>query len=487
MTTCTIRDVLTDPALFGGQFGGASWAAWRALLCAFYGLPLTPDERRTVLSITGRVKTPEQACRELWLVIGRRGGKSQAAALLAVFEAAFIDRRDRLAPGEVATVLVIAADRRQARTVVRYITGLLRSNPMLERLIVRATGEGIELANRTVIEVSAASFKSVRGYSIAAVIADELAFWRSDDSANPDREVIAALRPALATLDGKLVALSSPYARRGSLWDAHRRYFGKDDGAVLVAQAPSRTMNPSLPQHVVDDAMAEDAEAARAEYLAEFRSDLASFVDRAVVDGCVVPGRHELPFSSEIRYSAFVDPSGGSVDQMTLAIGHTEAKTVVVDAIRAVKPPFSPESVVKDFAELLATYRITKITGDRYGGEWPRERFSVHRVAYDPAAKPRSDLYRELLPLLNAGRIELPDHALLINQLCGLERRTARGGRDSIDHAPGQHDDVANAVAGLASILAATPESAYSQHLIAAMDMGKPQRPRPPSPIARYL
>jgi hypothetical protein len=42
----------------------------------------------------------------------------------------------------------------------------------------------------------------------------------------------------------------------------------------------------------------------------------------------------------------------------------------------------------------------------------------------------------------------LLDHPRLINQICGLERRTARGGRDSIDHSPGNHDDVANAVAG---------------------------------------
>jgi hypothetical protein len=35
----------------------------------------------------------------------------------------------------------------------------------------------------------------------------------------------------------------------------------------------------------------------------------------------------------------------------------------------------------------------------------------------------------------------------------GLERRTARGGRDSIDHAAGAHDDLANVVAGLAAVM----------------------------------
>jgi hypothetical protein len=44
------------------------------------------------------------------------------------------------------------------------------------------------------------------------------------------------------------------------------------------------------------------------------------------------------------------------------------------------------------------------------------------------------------------------DNPKLINQFIGLERRTARGGRDSIDHPPGGHDDICNAVAGFASI-----------------------------------
>ena len=92
--------------------------------------------------------------------------------------------------------------------------------------------------------------------------------------------------------------------------------------------------------------------------------------------------------------------------------------------------------------------RIFKITGDRYAGEWPREQFRKLGIAYEPAAKPKSDLYRDLLPIINSRRVDLLDHSRLVNQLVSLERRTARGGRDFIDHAPGAHDDIANAVAG---------------------------------------
>jgi hypothetical protein len=51
-------------------------------------------------------------------------------------------------------------------------------------------------------------------------------------------------------------------------------------------------------------------------------------------------------------------------------------------------------------------------------------------------------------PLINSGAVDLLEHDRLVMQLTSLERRTARGGRDSIDHAPGAHDDIANAAVG---------------------------------------
>ena len=111
-------------------------------------------------------------------------------------------------------------------------------------------------------------------------------------------------------------------------------------------------------------------------------------------------------------------------------------------------PPFSPDQVVSDFSNLLKGYRISTVTGDRYAGQWVSERFRAHGIECSQAAKPKSDIYRDFLAVLNSGGVELLDNPRLKMQLIGLERRTARGGRDSIDHAPGANDDVANAVAG---------------------------------------
>jgi hypothetical protein len=454
-----ILHALNDEKVFAPFFRGSSWRAWRTFLASLFALPMTAEQVATYQHHTGRSAPPAQPSHEAWLVCGRRSGKSFVLATVAVFLAAFRDWRPFLGPGERGTIMIIAADRRQARVCMRYCLGLLRSVPMLAQLIESETRESISLCNRVVIEVHTASFRSTRGYAIVAGLLDELAFWPTDEgSSEPDVEVISAIRPGMATIPGAmLLCASSPYARRGALHDAYRKHFGKDGDPVLVWRAPTRDMNPTIPERVVAEAMDADPVAAAAEYGAEFRSDVESFVSRDAIEACVAIGVRERAPVPDITYAAFVDPSGGSADSFTLAIGHRQDTTVVIDAVREVRPPFSPESVVVEFAELLKRYGISAVTGDRYGGEWPREQFRKLGVQYELAGRPKSDLYKDFLPLVNSRQVELLDHPRSIAQLCSLERRTARGGRDSIDHAPGAHDDIANAIAGLAVHLSGTP------------------------------
>jgi hypothetical protein len=446
-------DILTainSPALFAPWFKNRdSWRAWFTFLRALFALPMDDDDLATFIACTGRTAPPTLPSTEAWLIVGRRGGKSLILAVIAVFLAIFVDWSPFLVPGESALVTVIATDRKQARVIYRYARAMLLNVPALKQMVVSESGDIIELTNGLSIEITTASYRSVRGYTVVAALLDEIAFWRNDDTAaNPDSEILAALRPAMATVPGAvLMAASSPYAKRGVLYQEYRRSFGKD-GPVLVWQAPTRAMNPTLPQSLVDAAYEADPASAAAEYGAEFRNDIETFVSREVIDAATMPGRFELPPLSETSYVAFVDPSGGSSDSMTLAIAHMEQDRGVLDCVREVRPPFSPEAVVTDFAALLERYDVGDVEGDRYAGEWPRERFSVHNITYVTAEKPKSDIYKELLPSLNSGKVELLDLPRLQAQLNGLERRTARGGRDSIDHSPGAHDDLANAVAG---------------------------------------
>lgn len=443
-----ILEALDDPDLFAPHFKGGTWGPWRAFLAALFALPMDDAALALYRAHTGRTEPPLEPFTEAALVIGRRGGKSRVLAAVAVFLATCRDYREHLAPGEVATIGILAADRRQARTIFRYAAGLLKSVPLLAGELLEETADTLTLANSVVIEIGTASLRSTRGYTYAASFADESAFWRSDDaSANPDHEIMRALRPGLATIPGAmLLNASSPYRKKGVLFDTFRRHYGKDGAPVLVWKATTCQMNPSLPQRIVDEAYESDPEAASAEYGAEFRSDLSDFVSREAVDACVIPGRLELPKSS--RHVAFVDPSGGSADPMTLAVAHTERGVAVLDALRERKPPFSPEDVVQEFAATLKAYGLREVTGDRYAGEWPRERFREAGITYQLSERTKGTIYLDALPLLNSRKVELLEHRTLIAQLCGLERRTARGGRDSIDHAPGAHDDVANAAMG---------------------------------------
>jgi hypothetical protein len=451
----SLREALSDPNLLGSSLAGDSWKAWRTLLIAAMGEALSDDERAIFAKLTGREREPPRPVEEFLAVVGRRGGKSRALATLVAYISGLAEHPS-LVPGERGVVLCIAPDTRQASIALEYCEAVFEQSSILRSLIIKRTTDTLSLSNGVDIEVRAASFRRLRGPTYVAVIADEAAFWTTDESSsNPDREILDAVRPGLATTGGPLILASSPYARRGVLWQGYKRHFGPGgDPLVLVAKGATRELNPSLPQSVIDRAYERDRAAAAAEYGAEFRTDLEAFVSLEAVEAWVGDYREMAP-SSEHRYFAFVDPSGGSSDSFTLAIGHKDRSdnSIVIDAVREVRPPFSPEAVIGEFAALCRSYRIYFVTGDRYGGEFPREGFAKLSIRYEPSAKPKSELYRDFLALLNSRRVVLPKHEKIVQQLVGLERRTSRGGRDSIDHAPGSHDDLANSVAGVAEVI----------------------------------
>jgi hypothetical protein len=448
----TMRQALYDQRLLGGVLIGDSWSVWRALLIAAMGEELTNDERTIFQSITGRPREPLERVEELWVVVGRRGGKTRTAAALAVYVAALIDHKANLSPGERGLVLFLAQNTKQAQVAFGYCRAIFDDVPLLSALVRSTTADTISLNNGIDLEIRAASFRGLRGVTAVAVIGDEASFWRTDElSANADAEILNAIRPALATTGGPLIVISTPYAKQGAVYETWRSHYGAaGDPKILVAQGTSRDFNPSLPQSVVDRAIERDPQAAAAEYLGEFRGDIQAFVAREVVEGCVSRHVFERPPIASVQYHAFVDPSGGSSDSMTLAIGHREPNgTIVVDCLRERRVPFSPDAVVADFADALRLYRLGAVFGDHYGGEWPRERFSKYGITYYTCGKAKSDLYLHALPLLMSSGIDLLDNERLINQLCGLERRTGRGGKDSIDHRAGAHDDLANACCGV--------------------------------------
>ena len=161
----TLLEAMADQHLFAPWFRDpTTWAAWGAFIAALFALPMTPEQLAIYQQCTNCAGPPGSPFSEAWLICGRRAGKSFILALIAVYLACFYDWRPFLTRGERATVMIIAADRKQARVILRYIHGLLTGVPMLTRMIERETAEAFDLNDAVTIEVATASFKTVRGY-----------------------------------------------------------------------------------------------------------------------------------------------------------------------------------------------------------------------------------------------------------------------------------------------------------------------------------
>jgi hypothetical protein len=323
-----MRRALSDSNLLGRALEGDSWRAWRILLIALMGEPLDDAERVIFERLTGRATEPLERVEEFWAVVGRRGGKSRAAAVLSVYLACLFDYAGVLAIGEKPIVLCLAQNQIQARVVLSYALGLIRSVPMLSALVKSEAAEAILLTTGIALEVRSASFRALRGATFLGCVCDELAFWYSDDnSVNPDSEILDALRPGLSTTGGPLIAISSPYGRRGEVYETWKRHYGPaGDPRILVARGASRDLNPSLPQSVVDRATERDPLSASSEYLANFRTDIEGYITREAAEACVDDGVFERP-PANFHYVAITDPSGGSVDGFSLAISHREGES----------------------------------------------------------------------------------------------------------------------------------------------------------------
>jgi hypothetical protein len=459
--TLTIVDAIKDENLFLPFFNDdlSSWQRWLVVLKAIEGIKIKSDwGRKIIKEVTGRDadKLNPEGYQTSLILTGRRSGKSRIAAVISAYYAALAGLEARLAPGEQGLIACVAPTKLQSRIVRGYIRSLYDSPMLAAEVVKERTLDSFTLRNGNRLELLASDYRSVRGFSLLAVVIDEIAFLGLENTSRirTDSQLVTSLQPALATTGGKLIAISSPYAKTGWAYTTYQKHFGNDSSQdVLVVNAPSRTMNPTLPQSIVDKAKAEDLASALSEYEGQFRDDVMNFVSEELIANLVAKGRFENIPRQGHRYHAFCDLSGGRNDAAALCIGHKgDNGKVIIDLLRIYHAPHNPHAVIVQMSVILRQWNISKITADCFAGEFASAGFASQRINYTKYTKNKSELYAELLPLLSSGTIELLDNGQLIKQLCSLERRTRPGGRDIVDHPKGAHDDAANAVAGCAQL-----------------------------------
>ena len=200
---------------------------------------------------------------------------------------------------------------------------------------------------------------------------------------------------------------------------------------------------------MIDDALRRDPPAARAEWLAEWRDDIAAFLSRELIESAVERGVTVRPPEAGVEYFAFADPSGGLGDSFTAAIAHRDADgKAILDCLHEVRAPFDPAVATREIAATLKAYGVTKVIADKYAALWPVSEFSRNAITLEHSERDRSAIYADFLPLLTSGRARLLDAPRLVGQFCNLERKASPSGKDRIDHPQGAHDDLSNSAAG---------------------------------------
>lgn len=437
--------------------------AQRTALKAVYGLPLTGDELQMFKKITGLTRYRAGIeWEEASFILGRRSGKSdKIASNIALYEACC--RKHKLSVGQTGIVMVVASEKkRQAKIVFQYIEHKLKRSPILRKMIENITKECINLTNGIEIWVYPCSIGKVRGESLIAFIADEVAHWKVEGR-DVDVDVLDSARPGLDFEYSKMIKISTPYMMRGEIWQDYKEFYGKANDDVLVFRGDTKLFNPTYSDRKLAKLKKRKPLTYRTEHEAYFRTDLSSMYDPAMIDKSVNHDRPlELPYREGVEYKCFVDVAGGGgKDSYSIGIGHLENDKAIVDVVRSQAPKFNPDELTSQYSDLVKDYRINKVYGDKFSGDWASNSWAKHDVDYERSEKTKSELYLEAESPFNTERVDIPDKELAVTQLKNLIRKTRSGGKDSVDTDSGAPEDEANVIAGVIWLLTQDKGSSF--------------------------
>lgn len=498
--------VISDDNLMGLAWKELS-VPQQVILKAAYGLKLeTPEEMRAWAILNDKVDYDElyrpmvvgeqpyvrKQYKTVVGLIGRRSGKSHISCFAALYEIVFgghmqhvktVKRRQK--DGTVkesrqeVIVPYIAQDLPTAKANMIYIKLFAEMSPVLADQIVNENSNVIEFANGIKVQPEPPVLKTGRGVAIPVVILDEVGFWyKTAESANPDFEVLRAVRASMAQFPNrKRFIISSPYTEEGILWDyAQAGTMGqnckneqdkKKYRTTLVMQASTAAMeNPQLIKagiiETLEEEQAADPDGFVREYGARFVSSIGGYLHSDVVKRAIISGRTEMRRQDIEReqmvpfYVATMDPAF-RVDSWAFSIFHRNMHgKVVQDVLRVWTPSkklkivLDPAAIMQEIAGLCEQWGITTIHSDQYQLETLQQIALNHRLAIvgvDFTGKSKAKVFGSLAMLLQQDNLELLDQPIIYQQLVTIQKKLGAMGNVQISAPPGKHDDVACCIA----------------------------------------
>jgi hypothetical protein len=357
---------------------------------------------------------------------------------------------------------LVSNDEGQSKDALDLAKKLYRANPILHREVQLKSNEIVRSDGRGFLRIlPAGDVAGAHGKTYLFIGFDEIHEYRSWDlmeALAPDptrRDVLTWLTSYASIYDRPGYPLHDLF-KMGRQGRDPRMYFSwysanfGTDPAFTKLKTPEQRANPSMkswdnPGYLEQQKRRLPSHKYRRLHLNLPGSPEGSAYDAELLAALFVAGRRVLPPRTDLRYTGFVDMSGGSSDDATVAVAHMEDGKRVLDLVldQAARIPFNPRHAVKRFATILKQYRIRKVQMDRYAGETFRRDFADQGIRAEPCRQSASQLYEDFEPVVNAGEAELLDHPKLREQLSSLKWAAAK-----IAHPPGDHDDWANAAVG---------------------------------------
>jgi hypothetical protein len=437
---------------------------------------LTNDEHRALKQMLGfgllrrlDVDAFRAKAREVWITWGRRSGKTSIFAASAAVAAVLSPFEKHLGVGEVGRVIVTAPKREQTRQFRDAVHGILT----LLGVPHTPRGSEIEVGRALVVTSTADEMSGRSGTAILAVV-DECAFLPTEEgSAGRDVDVIASVKPTLATIPtSKLLVISSPWRTSGVHFETTSKHFGKV-GPIVVLKARTEQLN-HLMTRAAQERSEPDARARELAYGCEATDDAGAWITSAELGPCIDAGRVVSPFVPGRAYAVASDPATRG-DAWVNGSAHREYERmpnggplldrVVVDAIVVFEPakgrPIDYQRAVAETAGFARRHNAEVVRDsymtDALGSDLLQRGVSSREVSMAPGAQ--AARFVHLRNLIRARRLRLPDHPLMRKQLLSIRETRHDGGRVSYA-APArrnQHDDIVDMLALLVEAASTLP------------------------------